>query len=325
MFDAKKLLDAVVGAVAKPGASGATGETLSRLLGQATQGLSQGAQRLDAATGSVGAGVNEAARSAVATSPAGDTLAKAGAYVRANPGLAEAALAGVAGLLISSRRTRGVAMNAAAVGGLALIGGLAYSAFQNSRSGRPILDTGAAGTAPALGLDAFPNADDPAPAHVPSPAATPPAGSAAPQLASASPNPQPGGEEVSRVRPGRGDVSDDDAVLLVRAMVAAASADGIVDQAERSRIISGLQQAGLDPDATGFLERELSQPADVEELAAGITDPDKAAQVYTAARLAIDPDTLQEREFLRRLQEALDLEDDLVAHIDAAAATVKGE
>jgi uncharacterized membrane protein YebE (DUF533 family) len=325
MFDAKKLLDAVVGAVAKPGASGATGETLSRILGQATQGLSQGAQRLDAATGSLGAQVNDAARSVTAAGPAGDALAKANAYVRANPGLAEAALAGVAGLLISSRRTRGVAMNAAAVGGLALIGGLAYSAFQNSRSGRPLLDPG---SAPAPGLDAFPNADDPAPTtagHVPSPAATPPAGSAAPQLASRSTQPMPGGEEVSRPAPGRGDVSDDDAVLLVRAMVAAASADGIVDQAERSRIISGLQQAGLDPDATRFLERELTEPADVEELAAGITDPDKAAQVYTAARLAIDPDTLQEREFLRRLQEALDLEDDLVAHIDAAAATVKGE
>jgi uncharacterized membrane protein YebE (DUF533 family) len=324
MFDAKKLLDAVVGAVAKPGASGATGEALSRMLGQAAQGLSQGAQRLDAATGSVGSQVNEAARSVTAASPAGDALAKANAYVRANPGVAEAALAGVAGLLISSRRTRGVAMNAAAVGGLALIGGLAYSAFQNSRSGRPLLDGGAA---PAQGLDAFPNADDVAPTtgHVPSPAAAPPAGSTSPQLASASTQPTPGGAEVSRRAPERGDVSDDDAVLLVRAMVAAASADGIVDQAERSRIISGLQQAGLDPDATRFLERELSQPADVEELSAGITDPDKAAQVYTAARLAIDPDTLQEREFLRRLQEALDLEDELVAHIDAAAASVKGE
>ncbi|HYF54773.1 MAG TPA: DUF533 domain-containing protein [Salinarimonas sp.] len=315
MFDAKKLLDAVVGALAKPGAAGApVADTLTRVLGQATGGLSQGAQRLDAATGSHGSGLVQAARSG----PAGDALARAASFARAHPGLAETALAGVAGLLVKSRRARGVAMNAAALGGLALIGGLAYQAYQNARPGRP----------GAPGLDAFPNADDPAPGATVTGGTAggeTPAGAASPQIASASTQPLPDGTEVARPAAPTVDISDDDAMRLVRAMVAAASADGIVDQGERSRIISGLQQAGIDPDATRFLERELSQPADVEELSAGITNPDKAAQVYTAARLAIDPDTLQEREFLRRLQEALDLEDDVVAQIDAAAASVKGE
>ncbi len=323
MFDAKKLLDAVVGAVARPGvSSGSVTDTLTRVLGQATQGLSEGAQRLDAATGGVGQGVGETARQLATSGPAGDALARATAYARAHPGLAEAALASVAGLLVSSRRARGVAMNAAAVGGLALIGGLAYSAFQNSRSGRPLMDPNA-----ARALDAFPNADDPAPAAVTGGSAggERPAGAASPGIASASTQPLPDGTEVSRADAPRVEISDDDALRLVRAMVAAASADGIVDQGERSRIISGLQQAGLDPDATRFLETELASPADVEELAAGLTDPDKSAQVYTAARLAIDPDTLQEREFLRRLKEALDLDDELIAHIDAAAASVKGE
>lgn len=322
MFDAKKLLDAVVGAVAKPGAAtGPVAETLARVLGQATQGLGQGASRLDAATGSMGKGATDAVRSG----PAGGAIASASAYLRANPALTQAALTGVAGLLVRSRRARGVAMNAAAVGGLALIGGLAYQAFQNARSGRA-----APGAAP--GLDAFPNADDTGPGLPAGATVTggtaggeAPASAASPQIASASSQPMPDGTEIARAAPDTRDISDDDALLLVRAMVAAASADGIVDQGERSRIISGLQQAGLDPDATRFLETELASPADVEELAAGVTDPDKAAQIYTAARLAIDPDTLQEREFLRRLQEALDLDDELVAQLDAAAASVKGE
>ena len=48
-----------------------------------------------------------------------------------------------------------------------------------------------------------------------------------------------------------------------------------------------------------------------------------AAKIYTAARLAIDPDTNEEREFLTRLATALRIEPGLVAHLDAQAASVK--
>ena len=47
------------------------------------------------------------------------------------------------------------------------------------------------------------------------------------------------------------------------------------------------------------------------------------AQVYAAARLAIDPDTAEEQDFLAALAGALALEPSLVAHIDAAAASAK--
>jgi uncharacterized membrane protein YebE (DUF533 family) len=54
-----------------------------------------------------------------------------------------------------------------------------------------------------------------------------------------------------------------------------------------------------------------------------VQTPEKAAQVYAAARLAIDPDTLQEREFLRQLAESLDLDPALARQIDEAAAQVR--
>ena len=60
----------------------------------------------------------------------------------------------------------------------------------------------------------------------------------------------------------------------------------------------------------------MTSPADVEELAALVNDPEKAAQVYAAARIAIDPDTIQEREFLHQLAEALDLDPSARAQID---------
>ena len=46
-------------------------------------------------------------------------------------------------------------------------------------------------------------------------------------------------------------------------MVAAASADGRIDDAERTRIAGALSQAGIDAAATHWLEGEFSDPATV--------------------------------------------------------------
>jgi uncharacterized membrane protein YebE (DUF533 family) len=117
--------------------------------------------------------------------------------------------------------------------------------------------------------------------------------------------------------------TEDDALLFLRTMVAAAAADGQIDGAERSRIVKGLTEAGIDPEASRWLETEMASPADVEELAAHIDDPEKAAQVYAAARIAIDPDTIQEREFLNQLAAALDLEGAVRAQIDDTAGAMR--
>ena len=117
--------------------------------------------------------------------------------------------------------------------------------------------------------------------------------------------------------------TEDDALLFLRTMVAAAAADGQIDEAERSRIVKGLTEAGIDPEASRWLESEMASPADVEELAAAVDDPEKAAQVYAAARIAIDPDTIQEREFLNQLAAALDLEQAVRAQIDDTAGTMR--
>jgi uncharacterized membrane protein YebE (DUF533 family) len=117
--------------------------------------------------------------------------------------------------------------------------------------------------------------------------------------------------------------SDEEALIFLRAMVAAAACDGRIDATERGRILDGLGEAGFRQEAAAWLDREMRDPASIDELADLVPDPEKRAQVYTAARLAIDPDTLQEREFLRRLADTLGLEPELVGHIDSAAASIR--
>ncbi|SFM68755.1 DUF533 domain-containing protein [Methylobacterium pseudosasicola] len=153
------------------------------------------------------------------------------------------------------RARRGGIAASAALGGLALIGGLAYRALR--------------GAAP----------------------------------------PETGGPDFSKV-------DEDEARLMLRAMVAATIADGMVDTAERKRLDAAVAGAGLDADGRAWLDRELSSPAEIDEIADRVDDPDAAARIYAAARLAIDPDTLQERQFLKMLAEALDVPGEATARIE---------
>ncbi|MHB2204948.1 DUF533 domain-containing protein [Methylobacterium sp. CM6257] len=116
------------------------------------------------------------------------------------------------------------------------------------------------------------------------------------------------------------DVGEDEARLMLRAMVAATTADGMIDAAERKRLDTAVAEAGIDADGQSWLERELASPAEIDELAERVAGPDAAARIYAAARLAIDPDTLQERQFLKMLAEALDLPADATDRVEREIA-----
>jgi len=112
-----------------------------------------------------------------------------------------------------------------------------------------------------------------------------------------------------------------EAVLLVmRAMIAAAAADGRIDEGERERILGTLKKAGIDGEGVHLIEAELNRPATAAELAAAVKTPEMAVQVYTAARRIITPNTVEERVFLAHLSGALGLDPKLVAQIDAMAS-----
>lgn len=112
-------------------------------------------------------------------------------------------------------------------------------------------------------------------------------------------------------------VTNDAAVHYIQAMVAAATADGRIDAAEHDRIIGGLKQAGLDSEAEAFLANELNEPRSVQDLARSLRSPQEAAQIYTAARIAVTVDSPAEKQFLKSLAQALEIDPTLAAHIDA--------
>jgi uncharacterized membrane protein YebE (DUF533 family) len=258
------------------GAAGGLAGMVGSVLSQAAQGVQQGGRDLNQASGGMGDKLAGMASQATGGRSPQDLMQQAKDMIANNPGLAAAAAAGLGGVLFGTRGGRGLAMGAAKLGGLALIGGLAYSAYQNYQNSKPLIGQGEQVQAAPQG-SGFAEGD---------------------------------GDDHER------------ALLMVRAMIAAAAADGMIDNAERARIFGNLKQAGLEDEANSFLDNEFQNPLDAQGLVDMASTPEMAAQIYTAARLSIDPDTQDEQDFLANLASGLGLEADLVAHIDAAAASV---
>lgn len=96
-----------------------------------------------------------------------------------------------------------------------------------------------------------------------------------------------------------------DPVLLLRAMIAAAYADGSLDDAERERITSHLERAGLSDEERQFLRQELDAPRPLNEIAASAASRADAEQIYAVSLLAVEVDTDAERAYLEELRRAL--------------------
>jgi uncharacterized membrane protein YebE (DUF533 family) len=298
MFNAKSLLDALISAGSQAGAKG--GSASQGGLGGMLGGLADQVQKAGGVGGLAGMagqilgqatqGVGDAARQTGVQQKAGDALNQATGgrspqdilnqarqMFNTNPAMATAVLGGLGALVFGTSAGRSVVGSAARMGGLALIGGLAYKAYQNHQAGKPLLDL---------------------------------------QTQEVLPAPQGSGFEPEAA-------SEATALLLVRAMITAASSDGAIDEEERSAILGGLREAGFDSEANEWLANEMANPASIDDLVAAASSPEIAAQVYTAARIAINPDTAAEKDFLAGLAGALGIDAELAGNIDAAASAAK--
>jgi uncharacterized membrane protein YebE (DUF533 family) len=103
------------------------------------------------------------------------------------------------------------------------------------------------------------------------------------------------------------------AMHLLRAMITAAHADGLIDAGEREAVLGRAREAGLDAESLQALDAEIRAPLTLEQLAVR-TPANLRAEVYAAALIAITADTEHERAFLERLAGRLEL--------DAAARAV---
>ncbi len=252
------------------GASGAElVDTLTKAFGQATEGVREGATRIGDATG---------ARDVVTDAMGGrspeDMIAQVKELIANNQLGAGAVLGGLGAILLGTKTGRGVATGAVKLGALALIGGLAYKAYQNHQAGKPLI-TG-------------------------------------PQNAATEAAPAGSGFEPAAI-------SNDAAMHIIKAMIAAAAADGRIDDKEYARILESAGGAAASPEAKAFLERELRNPATAATLAREVSSGEEALQVYTAARVAIDADSAAEKGFLAELASALGIDPNLARQVDATA------
>jgi uncharacterized membrane protein YebE (DUF533 family) len=108
------------------------------------------------------------------------------------------------------------------------------------------------------------------------------------------------------------------ALLMVRAMINAAKADGQIDRQEVERISGKLQDAGSDAEARAFLVEEMQKPIDIDGITRHVSSPELAVQVYAASLLAIEVDTVAERAYLRDLAGRLSLDANAVARVHQA-------
>jgi uncharacterized membrane protein YebE (DUF533 family) len=106
-------------------------------------------------------------------------------------------------------------------------------------------------------------------------------------------------------------------LALVRAMVGAAKADGHIDAKEQRRLFAEVERLGLDADAKAYVFDLLTHDVDLYDLASAATTPEQGAEIYLAARLAIDPDEPAERAYLDALAARLKLPAELRTTLDA--------
>jgi uncharacterized membrane protein YebE (DUF533 family) len=105
-----------------------------------------------------------------------------------------------------------------------------------------------------------------------------------------------------------------DAMLLVQAMVAAAAADGVIDEAEKAQMLKRATDAGFDSETKRFLEQELTQPKSLAVIVAA-SRPEIATDVYAASCAAITADTDSERIYLETLAKRLGITEEARAEI----------
>ena len=106
---------------------------------------------------------------------------------------------------------------------------------------------------------------------------------------------------------------------LIRAMIAAAKADGHLDEQERGRIFDEVERLGLDADAKGFVFQSLDAPVDPSAVAAMARTEAQKSEIYMVSRLVAEPDTAAERAYLDALAHRLGLAAGLRQSLDAQA------
>lgn len=110
---------------------------------------------------------------------------------------------------------------------------------------------------------------------------------------------------------------DQHSTLVLKAMIAAAKADGHVDDDEQEKIQQAVAAMGADDSVNQLVSAELSKPLDPSEVARSASSPEQAAEVYLASLIVVDEQNFMEKAYLKELATQLNLADDLVLQLES--------
>ncbi|WP_443693003.1 tellurite resistance TerB family protein [Pseudomonas protegens] len=103
---------------------------------------------------------------------------------------------------------------------------------------------------------------------------------------------------------------------ILKALVAAAKADGHVDERERALIEGEFRKLDNDPQLQQWLHSELNKPLDPADVARAASTPEMAAEMYLASVMLVDEEHFMEKAYLDELARQLQLAPGLKAELE---------
>ncbi|MCR5813312.1 MAG: tellurite resistance TerB family protein [Desulfovibrio sp.] len=119
--------------------------------------------------------------------------------------------------------------------------------------------------------------------------------------------------------------SDPTAMLLLRAMIFAARADGHIDAKEQERISSLLPQFFPNADVRPLLHQLMVESISPAALARDVQSQEQAEDLYRLSCVIVDLDHFMERGYFAELAEALGISKARAAELEAEAQTAKAQ
>jgi uncharacterized membrane protein YebE (DUF533 family) len=116
-----------------------------------------------------------------------------------------------------------------------------------------------------------------------------------------------------------GPEAEDHSHAILRALIAAAKADGRIDEQEEQLIYAEIKRQTNDPQLQQWLDEEVSKPLDAAEVARSAKDPAMAAEMYLASVMLVDDQQDAERAYLDELASALQIDPTLQVHLEQQA------
>ncbi|MBM3111722.1 tellurite resistance TerB family protein [Pseudomonas sp. P66] len=116
-----------------------------------------------------------------------------------------------------------------------------------------------------------------------------------------------------------GPEAEDHSHAILRALIAAAKADGRIDKQEEQLIYAEIKRHTSDPQLQQWLDVEVSKPLDAAEVAQSAQDPAMAAEMYLASVMLVDDQQEAERAYLDELAGALQIDPQLQLHLEQQA------